>query len=504
VGDIQRDRSSYDASAAAGMFHYLVGGTHPAVYQYGAVARAATGIQAFTKLSLAFLNDIGNPGQLAIKTNLTTAARALAQSALHPQEGAQLIRDLGLVARQTTHDIYALVAAEGAGPGMLPESLAARAAELGLRTVMTPMTLSQKIQSVIMANGGAVWAQRLDKMLASGDLSAGQTAWLRRQLDTYHFSPKEIDARFRDGGLSPEDVRRIQWETVDQVLFYPAGKARQTEFAQHPLGRVVLQFRNWVVNQGRLLNQSVIDEMRHGNYAPAARMVPIFPILGELYLDGKSLVTGVSRPDSVAARVFEDVLAVGGLAQVGDLIQAYGRRGATGALQWASGASLTNAADIVEQAYKGVLRAFDGGKNPWPATARWWVKQTPFVGQWLSNQMRTDAKAMRDADRTWDQRLGLDSVDNALRQAERDKTMGRAVMARALELAAGGDVTAAQTLLEEFNQAHGTALALNPTSIQRRQEKVIRQSTPEGRRQERLQRLPPAARSRIEQEAGRP
>ena len=353
-----------------------------------------------------------------------------------------------------------------------------------------------------MANGGGIWAERLNGMLGQ-TRSPRQTAWLGREMNKLNFSPEEIVERMERGRLSPEDTRRIKWEIVDQTL-YVSGKGRQTEFMQSPLGRFVEQFKFWTVNTGRLLKQNVIEEARHGNLAPMARMIVLFPIFGELYADVRSLVRGTSRPSDPGERILEDFFMVGGLALIGDLIQQIQRRDMTGALTWAAGPTVSTLADVGAQAYRGieagVTQNAEALRQQMQQTGRWLTQRgLPFIGPWLSQQMRTDPQAKKRAEYTWDQRLGLDPWQRALDHAERLEARKKATMAHVNELAASGQIVAARSVLDSFNAQHGTRLALDPAAVMKRREREMMRTNPRATAVERTRRLSPGVRAILEQ-----
>ena len=102
---------------------------------------------------------------------------------------------------------------------------------------------------------------------------------------------------------------------------------RRPVWANSPGGRVMYQFKNFAVGHARFVRDQVLVEAARGNYRPLARMLAIYPVMGELVGDARSLLTGRDRPDNGISRYLDNVLAVGGLGIASDTMMAarYGR-----------------------------------------------------------------------------------------------------------------------------------------------------------------------------------
>ena len=503
IGQIQREKGTPEAWKAHQLFHYQVGGKHPAEVTFGGLSRLITNEQTFTKLPLAFILHFPQVALGSFRTNLTTMAKGMMGTLFHPSASKQFTQELGLLAKESLRDIYATMGGQSA-------DAAPRAAAWGLRFATKPWNMMFRANEIITANAGRLWAQRLNGMLGGGRRPR-ETAWLGRELERLNFSRDEIASRMREGRLQDEDVRRIAWELVDQTM-YTQGAARRSEFMEHPLGRAVMQFKFWGINTGRLLHQMAWEEgIKNRNPAVLARMAILFPLLGELTNDFRSLARGTPRehpldpeqPLQVFYRFLEDFNTVAGFGLVSEFFDRVNQAGARGALGWLAGPALGDAAQIAENGWKTLTAAVnqDEGKlrQMIDTNLRFGARQIPFVGPQLSNYMRTDPQAAKRAEQTWQQRLGIDPWDNRLKALERIDRMGHATAKRANELAGKGQVDEAQALLDRFNLQHGTRYTLNAGAISRRKTQEAQKADPEAERIARLRKLSPAVRALLDE-----
>jgi hypothetical protein len=498
LNDIEGRFGRREAEKASVLFSRLVE-KPPEEQAFQNLARTVMTVEAFTKLPLAFIVNFSQPGLTALRTDLGTTARAFAQSLRHPTEGAQIARDLGTLSRESVRELYQ----ELTGTPELEKGVGRKVMDWA----MTPFNISERWNIIVSSRAGEMWAGKVDRWLQNGE----RPEFVRRELERLNFSREEIEGRIRDRRLQGDDAARIAWSIVDQTQFLER-KARRSEFFSSPLGQALGQFKSFSINEGRLLNQMVVKEALR-NRDPkvianlAATLGIVFPIVGELVLDTRALARGRQRERGVddggdlALRLLENFLAVGGIGLASDFVETANQRGVRGALSFAAGPGVTDAGEVI---YRSIRQGANTAKGDWDKMAkdaqsdlRYGARMVPFVGPQLSQALRTDPKAAKEAALSWEQRLGLDPMEMRTRKAEQLERRAQGVRARANQMAAEGQTEEANEMLRAFNEANGTALRLNAPSIRRRQQQERSRQDPDEALRQRQRRLRPELRGRL-------
>ena len=111
---------------------------------------------------------------------------------------------------------------------------------------------------------------------------------------------------------------RAAFRASQLTQFIPSA-SRRPLFWEHPIGRVMFQFKNFALGQARFLKDVTLKEAAAGNMKPMAYFLSIYPVAGELVKDVRTLAQGKgSRESEGAERLLEDMLAVGGLGLASD------------------------------------------------------------------------------------------------------------------------------------------------------------------------------------------
>lgn len=183
----------------------------------------------------------------------------------------------------------------------------------------TGFSTVERANRIVAANAGAQYAKRmLDRAVN------GKTAGARRQA-TGALSELgiEADAAVARGHLTAEEVLTAAKRMSDLTQF----RARPEDvpfFASSPMGKMFFQFKSFAYNQTRLLHQSIIGELRSGNYGRAMRNLfllgVIFPGVGELVASLRAWVRGMDRDAVGLERYLQDIMAVGGLGILADAL----------------------------------------------------------------------------------------------------------------------------------------------------------------------------------------
>lgn len=397
LGRIQKERGREEAVHAASLFQQALGHQEYTPHLAGkqAVARAVTSFEAFTKLPMAAIANASQFAQVAARTNLTTAAKGLAGSVT--RTGRDAARDLGVISDLSLRQLYEDMTGR--------QTLGGRA----MRVALGPFNVVEKWDRIVGANAGLSWARTLEQRLAQLGEGRGRE-WMTRELERLNFAPDEIRQTLGARALTEEQRGRVAWAITDQTQFL-GRRYRRSEFFNTPLGSVVGQFKTFAVNAGRMLKQNVLDEARHGNFAPLARVAVLFPLVGEGVQDVKAILRGSERPDHPLARALDNVMAVGGLGLTADLMQAVARRGNAGALAWLAGPAFTDASQAMERLYGLGSALSEGDEDKVGQRARslgrLGMRQVPFVGPTLEQATREDPKGRQLQEMTVGERLKL-------------------------------------------------------------------------------------------------
>jgi hypothetical protein len=485
VGAIQHQFGSAEATKAFQLFKYVVG-VPVEESNMQALARVVTTAEAFTKLPLAFVANATQPALTAFRTSLSTAARGFVDAVLHPSQSVLDARELGTIGRQSLRELHQEI--RNGYPSKL--------VDFALR----PFSMAEQWNRIVSVNAGKAWSGKLDGWLRRGE----REAFVRRELERLNFSAEEVADRMNAHQLRAGDETRIQWAVVDQTQFL-ATRARRTEgYYAHPLlGPVLMQFKHFSINNGRLMRQMFATELRRGDPRSIANAVATlavaFPLIGELALDTRAFLRGRSREtdiDHPVSRVLEDFFAVGGFGLATDFVESLAHGGRAAAFSTIAGPGFTDAVTAADHLYRmGTALGGDAGefKKASRNASRYLARQIPYVGPRLSEALRVDQKGEDAVASTWSERLGYRT--DFKRIALEDKQR-KAVQAQANALAAQGRPDAAHALIDAWNIAHSSARAqLSAASITRRQHQA--QQTPEQRR---LGRLSPEARARLRRE----
>jgi hypothetical protein len=124
--------------------------------------------------------------------------------------------------------------------------------------------------------------------------------------------------------LSSEQGKRVVsnagYNLAEKTQFIP-GKFRRPTAWQHPIGRVVFQFKTFAVQMSRFIRDQIVAEAAAGNTKPLAYLLATAPVAGEFVADTRAFIKGDDRPDNIVARLANNMLSVGTFALMGDLLQ---------------------------------------------------------------------------------------------------------------------------------------------------------------------------------------
>jgi hypothetical protein len=136
----------------------------------------------------------------------------------------------------------------------------------------------------------------------------GQTLTVaKRRMSRLGINLDEVKKR---GHLIPEEEHRAIFNAAQQTQFVPDA-ARRPSLWTTPHGRIIFQFKNFALSQGRFLRDSLFKEAAQGNYKPLATFLSIYPVAGELVGSTLAELKQKPRTNTGITRVAENLSMVG-------------------------------------------------------------------------------------------------------------------------------------------------------------------------------------------------
>ncbi len=179
------------------------------------------------------------------------------------------------------------------------------------------------------------------KKFAAGKLRGRNYDAGIRQMNSMGISPSETKTlvqRFQTEGMAFVEAKGGLFEELETRAIYRAaqltqftpGALRRPALWTHPVGRVMVQFKSFALNQGRFLKDQVFAEAAAGNLKPLAYVLSIYPVAGEFVGDTKAILRDKDRDSSGIWRAVENIGNVGGIGLIGTTLEASQFRGGLG------------------------------------------------------------------------------------------------------------------------------------------------------------------------------
>jgi hypothetical protein len=235
--------------------------------------------------------------------------------------------------------------------------------------------------------------------LAAGTMRGNNYMKVMRQMDSLGVSPsetkmlvkklKEVGETFKSSTVY-KDIEEKAFYRAAQVTQFTPGVLRRPEWWTHPVGRVMMQFKSFALNQGRFFKDQILAEAGAGNYKPLAYVMSLYPVAGEVVGNVKSAVRGKDRDKSGILRVAENFGNMGGFGLAWTMMEASQYRGGlTNELVGTSAAGVLNTVELlVDKGPRGVLE--DAADDPTATMLR-------FGGQMAAGAATVGVQAARPA-----------------------------------------------------------------------------------------------------------
>lgn len=206
--------------------------------------------------------------------------------------------------------------------GDTPKTLLERIAERQLK--WTGFTITERMNRMIAAHAGLGEARLLVEGIVSGKYVGANLVKARRSLDSFGVDIDQVAKRYQATGklgLSARELDSVVTQAVKQTQFSTGALDVPTQW-RTPHGRVVMQFKSFAFNAGRLVRDQVLKEFDQGNYKPFLYFMSLGSMTGEAV--GMSLDIAKSRPRDAPNgpwRVLEDLSNFGGFGLATAVLQ---------------------------------------------------------------------------------------------------------------------------------------------------------------------------------------
>lgn len=290
-------------------------------------ANAATSTQVIAKMPLSFIPNMGQPAFTATMFEVGNTLKAMDRAdkllnplsrrfrASGPQPGDEVIlRVMGMQESVVEAFRNAMMDVPHARLSLLE-----RAAR---RTIAwpAPFGITERFNRL---SAGIAALEFVGTKLAQGfrgNLRGNQLDNARRVFAKMNLDYDAMIRQMKSKGPGwifegPEGARRME-----EILFLGATNTQfiptilnRPELWSHPVGRLFFQFGTFALNAGRFMRDQIIREAALGNHKPIATAFAIYPISGEAIESIVQGVKGKRRHTNGAARVLENITAVGAM-----------------------------------------------------------------------------------------------------------------------------------------------------------------------------------------------
>lgn len=170
---------------------------------------------------------------------------------------------------------------------------------------------------------------------------------IERKLTTLGLDSKKIVER---GGILTQEESLLAGQTISTNANFWTDALSLPEFWKSPEGRVLFQFKSFIFQWGRFINQAAVQPLvQHGEWGPMLRMLAAAQVSGEVVNDLQSIVRAKPRDKQGMARIIDNFAQGGSFAIVADAIRATNYEGGL----WSFG--LGPSADDVENIVHGAI-----------------------------------------------------------------------------------------------------------------------------------------------------
>lgn len=240
-------------------------------------------------------------------------------------------------------------------------------------------TASEKMNRVIAANTGAVYAGKLLAVLKKNP----KDTRARDMLKELGINPDEA---LQEGRLTGDDILMAAKKFSDMTQF----RSRPQDlplFASTPAGKVFFQFKTYIYGQTRMIYEETIGEIKAGRPGRALRslliLATVFPMAGYVIKYLRDLIMGrdPNREKDELKRYLDSVAQVGAGAILLDAAQSL-EYSNEGLLRWAAGPAASDILVDVPMTGKDIVTK---GKLS-DSRKRQWIRKMPFgsmIADWL-------------------------------------------------------------------------------------------------------------------------
>lgn len=176
----------------------------------------------------------------------------------------------------------------------------------------TGFTWTEKFNRTVAQGAGEEWAKRVFQKAANG--GARKRAYYKKALQELNI---DADAALSRGKLTDAELLKAG-QTLSNESQFRSRPQDMPYFASHPLGKALWQFKSFIYNQTKyVFKDNLYNEWQKGARGKArvarnlAILSTVFPMVGEVTQDIRSLLTGSTRPTDPLDRYLENIAGSG-------------------------------------------------------------------------------------------------------------------------------------------------------------------------------------------------
>lgn len=263
-------------------------------------------LEAASKLGLAVVINATQSINTASVTGMLNTSRAFIEA--FSKEGKDFAFKSGSILNEFTQAMY----------GVTEDSITGKmATEVLSKTGFSAMERNNR---VIAAIAGKHFAEDMARKLIAGEGKTEAAVRAAKALRRMDIRPERVMA---NKGLMEEDLLQAARSTSTRTQF----RARiqdSPEWAVHPVGKIVNQFKNFAENQWKFLREELVNEAKSGNFAPILRYAVLAPIAGDAQKRIKAIITGKEKldiGDSWFQQYLDNAASVGAIGLLYDVIK---------------------------------------------------------------------------------------------------------------------------------------------------------------------------------------
>lgn len=243
-----------------------------------------------------------------------------------------------------------------------------------------------RVNRVVAAVGGRVYANELANKVISGQASKGAMKRAMKDLERLGIDPAMVIAR---GGLTGDEIRQAGYR-ISTATQFATSPLDMPELRNTPAGRFMYLFKSFAFQQMNFIKNEIIREGARGNWAPAVRYSTALPI--GAYVLGTTVrkLKGKEDPESDNVRIMENMALAGAFGMFFDMWRSMAS-GPSAIYSFVFGPTAGETAQILGSDIPAIVKGPMEGEEPnFNPLLKHMTRRIPGVGQAIVNRWWED------------------------------------------------------------------------------------------------------------------